>query len=389
MSDRQHMLLSAYKEQFGLSSRQALHYVGAPGRVNVIGEHTDYNQGFVLPMAIEQAVHIVAGRRDDERIHVYSLNFEELAVIDLAELQNISKRPSWLPYVQGILLMLQQAGYDVRGMNMVMHGNVPLGAGLSSSAALSMATLLAASATGAFNVEPTEAARLAQHSENDIVGVQCGIMDQFASRLGRQNAAVLLDCRSLAYELIPIQNEDVRIVITNSNVQRGLVDSEYNIRREQCEEGAQLLGVPSLRDVSLAMFEQNKHRLPSVIQKRCQHVIGENERVLSGAHYLKQGDIVRLGNNMNDSHISLRDLYEVSCPELDVLVDIAQDVPGVYGSRMTGAGFGGCTVTLVQHEALSALQEAIDAVYTKKTGLSAHTYVVTIQDGGAFQREIS
>lgn len=382
MSAAKERLVRSFEERFGADHRP-LYFVGAPGRVNLLGEHTDYNDGFVLPMAIQQEVNIVAAPRDDGRVRIYSLNFEqgvELHIDKLAE----EGGPGWSVYLRGVLLVLQEAGFAPRGMDLTLYGNVPAGAGLSSSAALEVATLLAASAVSGFEVEPTLAARLAQKAENEVVGVNCGIMDQFASRLGRKNAALLLDCRSLEYDLVPIEDPSVRIVIINSNVRRGLVDSAYNDRRRECEEGAKLLGVPALRDVASVEFNAQKERLPEIVRKRSQHVVEENERVLTAVELLKKGDLEGFGQAMWASHASLRDLFEVSCPELDALVEIASEVDGVLGSRMTGAGFGGCTVSLVREAAIADFEQAIRTEYPRRTGLEPDVYVLTLEDAGAF-----
>lgn len=380
-------LVQSFEERFGTKGRP-LYFVGAPGRVNLLGEHTDYNDGFVLPMAIQHEVNIVAAPRDDGRVKIHSLNFDQGAELDIDALAEPGG-PNWSVYLRGVLLVLQEAGFAPRGMDLVLYGDVPAGAGLSSSAALEVATLLAASAVSDFEVEPTLAARLAQKAENEVVGVNCGIMDQFASRLGRKDAALLLDCRSLDYELVPIQDPTVRIVIINSNVRRGLVDSAYNDRRRECEEGARLLGVPALRDVSSEKFTEQRDRLPETVRKRSQHVVEENERVLHAVELLKKGDMVGFGQAMWASHASLRDLFEVSCPELDALVDIASGVEGVLGSRMTGAGFGGCTVSLVREGAVADFEQAIRTEYPRRTGLEPDVYVLALEDAGAFIEQLA
>lgn len=386
MSRMKQQVVRTFHERFG-ANRGPRYYIGAPGRVNLLGEHTDYNDGFVLPMAIQQEVNIVAAPRSDARVHVYSMNFDQEAELHLERLDK-SGGPSWSTYVRGVLWVLQQAGFELCGMDVVLCGDVPAGAGLSSSAALEIATLLTASAVGGFEVEPSQAAKLAQKAENEVVGVNCGIMDQFASRLGRKDAALLLDCRSLEYELVPIEDPTVRVVIVNSNVRRGLVDSEYNQRRMECEQGARLLGVAALRDATSEHFAASQHVLPENVRKRSQHVIEENERVLASVERLKAGDVDAFGEAMWASHASLRDLFEVSCKELDALVEIASGVPGVLGSRMTGAGFGGCTVTLVRSDALEQLEQAIHTEYPKKTGLEPDIYVLPLVDAGAFVQRI-
>lgn len=383
MSQVKTHLIDAFRRAFGSGAGEPIYYVGAPGRVNLLGEHTDYNDGFVLPMAIHHEVNIVAGRRSDDSVHIYSVNFDESETLDLNHLERPAQH-SWANYLRGVLWVLQQAGFRPVGMNLALFGDVPPGAGLSSSAALEVATLLAAEAVGGFSVEPTQAARLAQRAENEVVGVNCGIMDQFASRLGRRDAALLLDCRSLEYEIVPFGDPSVRVVIVNSNVKRGLVDSAYNQRRQECEEGARLLGVKALRDVSAEEFARQAGALPKLVRMRSQHVVEENERVLTAVDRLKAGDLKAFGEAMWASHASLRDLFEVSCPELDTLVEIAGTVEGVLGSRMTGAGFGGCTVTLVRQESLDALTEAFATEYPKRTGLKPDIWVLNLEGAGAF-----
>jgi len=359
--------------------------VRAPGRVNLIGEHTDYNDGFVFPIAIDREIVIAAAPRADRLVRLYALNFDREATFSLDNIQRDAAEP-WSNYVRGVALMLQERGLALPGLDAVITGDVPLGAGLSSSAALEVATACTFQTLAGFDLSGVELARLCQRAENQFVGVNCGIMDQFISRLGRRDQALLIDCRSLEYELVPVAAEGLQVVVANTNKPRGLVDSEYNLRRATCERGVELLqpflpGIRALRDVSVTDFKAHADRLPEEVRRRCAHVVTENDRVLASVAALRAGDLDRFGQLMNESHTSLRDLYEVSCRELDVLVEIAQSVPGVLGSRMTGGGFGGCTVTLAHASALPELQRRIADEYPAATGLTADVYVCRMAEG--------
>lgn len=360
--------------------------VKAPGRVNLIGEHTDYNDGFVLPMAIDREIIMVAGPRDDRQVHIYAVDLDARSSFSLDKIERDPKAP-WSNYIRGVLLLLQERGLPVKGMDVAFSGDVPLGAGLSSSAALEMATGVMATVMGQFHVDMVDLVKIGQAAENNFVGVNCGIMDQFISGLGRKDHALFLDCRSLEYELVPLPPmEDYKIVIANTMVRRGLVDSAYNERRSQCEQGVDilghyLLGITALRDVSPGDFEKYRGHLPAIVSKRCEHVIYENQRVLDSIKALKSGNVREFGLLMGASHRSLRDLYEVSCRELDIMVEAAAAAPGTLGTRMTGAGFGGCTVSLVQAGAVDDFIMAVEDAYTAKTGLEPEFYVCQAEDG--------
>lgn len=359
--------------------------VRAPGRVNLIGEHTDYNEGFVFPVAIDRAVRYAAAPRDDGRVVLRSLNFDARSEFSLSEIRKDEEQP-WSNYVRGVADVLQAAGHTLRGMNAVVEGNVPLGSGLSSSAAMEVGALLAFQAVSGFEVEPVQSALLAQKAENQFVGVNCGIMDQFISRLGVRGHALLIDCRSLSYEAVPVGGDDVRIVVSDSRVKRGLVDSEYNRRRAECERAVTLLnaklpGIRALRDVTPEQLVTHASLLPGETLKRARHVVTEDDRCLRSVAALRAGDLAAFGRLMNESHLSLRDDYEVSCRELDILVEAAQGVPGVLGSRMTGAGFGGCTVSLVQSDAVERFRESVTAAYERAVGRAPEIYVCSAEAG--------
>ncbi|HHV43953.1 MAG TPA: galactokinase [Firmicutes bacterium] len=380
-------LIEAYHQRFGQADE--LFHARGPGRVNLIGEHTDYNDGFVLPIAIDRALNIVGARRPDREVHVYSLDFNRSTRFPLDDIQH-SKRETWSNYIRGVLLYLQEQ-YKLPGMNMVISGNIPRGAGLSSSAGFEVATAMFAEAVAGFSMDPVEMVKLCQRAENEFVGVACGIMDQFISRLGEKDHALFLDCRSLEYELVPMIMDDHAFVVVNSGVKRGLVDSEYNRRRAECEEGVEVLrtvlpGIQKLRDVSVEDFEKHRDLLSPTVAKRCEHVVKENQRVLDTVEAFKNNDLAKAGQLMNESHASLRDLYEVSCRELDILTEIALDTDGVLGSRMTGAGFGGCTITLVAREQVEELCSRIEREYPARTQLEPEIYIVTAADGASSRK---
>jgi galactokinase len=373
-------IYDASKRQFG---RTPDLIVSAPGRVNLIGEHTDYNDGFVLPMAIDRKIRVGGSLRDDEIVRLYSLNFQEMSQFSVISLRKTGK---WTDYVQGVIDEFLKAGEHVKGFDAVLYGDVPLGSGLSSSAAMEVATAFFLAQLNDTNLSPEEMAKLCQRAENRFVGMNCGIMDQFISRLGQEGHALYLDCRDLHYEQIPFKLDGYTIVICNSHVKRHLVNSAYNERRAQCEEGVRLLQpklgqITALRDVSSDQLDTYKALLPPIVYRRCKHVITENERVMNAVLVLKRGDIPRFGELLNQSHESLRHDYEVSCPELNYLVEIARQVNGTIGSRMTGAGFGGCTVSIVQESALEEFKMTILEEYAKRTGITAEIYVSKAEDG--------
>ena len=360
--------------------------VRAPGRVNLIGEHTDYNLGLVLPAAIDREIWIAFEPWNRPAVELTSTEFNETRSFDF---EGLSPEPgrsvTWIDYVAATAWAMREAGLPLRGFRGVMDSTIPIGSGLSSSAALEMASSWALAAPEAPRPGPIEMAGIAQRAENAYVGVNCGIMDQFASAAGRAGHALLIDCRLNEFTATPIR-AGLSIVVCDTGSPRRLDASAYNTRRSECELGFRLVaarepGVESLRDVDEAMLERNRSRLPDVVAPRCEHVVKEDARVMAAVDALRDGDLESVGRLFAASHASLRDLYEVSSPELDAMVEIATAVPGVVASRMTGAGFGGCTVNLVRHGAEEALRERILAEYPKRTGLTARVFVASAVDG--------
>ena len=369
-------VVAAFTREFG---QDAAIVVAAPGRVNLIGEHTDYNDGFVLPAAIDRHIVIAARPRADRIVRLYAADMGEVAQFSLDDIQPDTGR-RWSNYERGVAWALQGAGYTLQGMDAVVGGDVPVASGLSSSAAIEVATAFTFQTLSDLDLDGVQRALLCQKAENEFVGMRCGIMDQYIISLGRRDHALLIDCRSLEYKLVPVP-AGVSLVICDTQKRRGLVDSEYNTRRNECEAGARALGVRALRDVSVETFEARQEELPAVMRKRCRHVVTENQRVMDAVDALGVGDLERFGALMNASHVSLRDDYEVSCAELDAMVEAARRQPGVLGARMTGAGFGGCTVNLVQDEAAEAFQNNVAREYTQATGLEPRIYVCAAEDG--------
>ena len=373
-------IATTYQQKFGQAPELL---VSAPGRVNLIGEHTDYNDGFVLPVAIDKKIIIGGSRRADDVVRLYSLNFGEFQEFSISSL---IKQNTWSDYVKGVVSELLQDGHHLRGFNAVLEGNVPRASGLSSSAAIEVASAFFMAQMFQLSMSGEEMAKLCQRAENRFVGVNCGIMDQFISRLGKLGHALLIDCRDLRYQLVPFEVEGCSIVMCNSNVKRQLVDSAYNERRSQCEEGVRLLkaklpAIAALRDVTSAQLHGHAALLPPLTFQRCRHVVTENERVTQAVEALNANNIVRFGELLNQSHESLRDDYQVSCKELDMLVELARSVNGTIGSRMTGAGFGGCTVSLVKDSAVETFRQVIVEKYKERTGITADVYISKAEDG--------
>ena len=356
----------------------------APGRVNLIGEHTDYNEGFVMPVAIDYSTWVAAGPRMDRVLSVYSENFSEGREFPLDD-GGPQRRNDWSDYVRGVAITLERAGHRLRGTNLLIRGVVPIGAGLSSSAALEIATTLALLGVSRINLDRTEIARLGQRSENEFVGALCGIMDQFIACFGMAGHAVVLDCRSLEYRLAPLP-PGVRLVVGNTMVHHAIAGGEYNRRRAECQDGVRHLTralphIQSLRDVTLDELNRHGSDLPDAIFRRCRHVITENARVQQAAAALSDGDLGRFGRLMGESHASLRDDYQVSCVELDTMVAIAQEQPGVYGSRMTGGGFGGCTIHLVREDNVEGFCATVSRRYHEATGREPVIHVTNAAGG--------
>jgi galactokinase len=357
----------------------------APGRVNLIGEHTDYNGGFVLPMAIDRETVVAAAPRADTRVRVHSLNLDETAEFDLAQ-PGAARRGLWLDYLEGVAQALIGRGLRLGGADLMLLSDVPQGAGLSSSAALEVATGLALASVSGHEPDRVMLALAGQEAEHTYVGTMSGIMDQFIAALARAGHALLIDCRTLAATHIPLDTTDVAVVICDSRVKHELSSSEYNTRRAECERGVELLqaalpGITQLRDVSVADFAQHEARVPEPIRRRCRHVVTENERTLRAADALQRGDLAEMGQLMNRSHESLRDDFEVSCRELDLLTEIAWGCAGVLGARMTGGGFGGSTVDLVRRAALADFQQTVSVEYEKRTNIAPNIYVSDAGDG--------
>jgi galactokinase len=362
----------------------------APGRVNLIGEHTDYNDGFVMPAAIGFYTWVAIAPRDDRKVVARSDNVSEEVEFDMDE-DDPRARNHWSDYVRGVAVVLNQAGHRLRGANMLILGEVPIGAGLSSSAAIEVATGYALLENSGLPVDRAELAKLCQLAENQFVGTRCGIMDQFISCFGQAGKALMLDCRSLDHRLLPLP-EGVRMAICNTKVRHELASGEYNARRADCEAGVRHLAkslphVRALRDVGLEELERYGGDLPETIYKRCRHVITENARVLEAAAALDGGDLPAFSRLMDESHRSLRDDYEVSCEELDLMVKLSAKIEGVYGARMTGGGFGGCTISLVEVGRVAQFKLAVTRGYEQVTGVSPDIYVCTAEDGAERLRD--
>jgi len=358
------------------------HIIQAPGRVNLIGEHTDYNDGFVLPCAINYQTVVAAAKREDNRVRVVSVDYGN-AVDEFDITQEITFQPDkmWANYIRGVVKCLLARGYQFTGADISVSGNVPQGAGLSSSAALEV--VIGQTFKILFNLEISqeEIALNAQQAENEFVGCNCGIMDQMISAKGRENHAMLLDCRSLETEAVSMP-EDIAVVIINSNKKRGLVDSEYNTRRDQCEEAARIFGVKALRDVTIEQFNEKVSELDGIVAKRARHVITENNRTVEAAQALRAHDLKRMGELMAESHASMRDDFEITVKEIDILVEMVKEIIGDQGGvRMTGGGFGGCIVALVPPALVDDVKATVEANYQAATGLKASIYVCKAQNG--------
>lgn len=352
--------------------------------MNLIGEHTDYNDGFVMPAALNFSTWVDVSPLEQNRLQVFSENFNEEVEVDLAD-QNLAARGHWSDYPIGVAVTLKRAGYRVGGAHLHIRGDVPIGSGLSSSAAIEVATACALTANSDLKIDARELALLCQRAENEFVGARVGIMDQFVSLFGQAQHTLLLDCRSLEYKLLPLP-DNVRLIICNTMVKHELASSAYNERRAQCEEGVRVLAqvyphVRALRDVTSEQLEAHRGELPEVIYRRCRHVVTENARVLEAGEALESDDLKRFGRLMAASHVSLRDDYEVSSDELDLMVELAQQIDGVYGARMTGGGFGGSTVNLVREEKADEFRARVAEGYDRVTGLKPEIYVCSAGNG--------
>ena len=373
-------IVERFKDRFGATPR----LYRAPGRVNLIGEHTDYNDGFAMPAAIEFYCWVAISPRQDRILSIYSEEFSSATETDLSSAA-VQPTKSWSDYPIGVALQLEKAGFRLRGANLLVESEVPMGAGLSSSAAIEVATALALAEQSGASPDRVQLARLCQKAENEFVGARVGIMDQFISLHGQKDHALLLDCRALTFECLAIP-DSVKLVISNTMVKHELASGEYNRRRADCEEAVRRLsavlpGIRALRDVSPEQLEQHRGTLLEVTYKRALHIVSENARVLDAAEALRVGDIERFGKRMAESHRSLRDLYEVSCRELDLMVDLAYQQKGVHGARMTGGGFGGATINLVDARHAGEFKEKMAKAYQKETGLVPQIYICKPAEG--------
>lgn len=378
-------LWSIYQNQFADTGLKKGAF-SAPGRVNLIGEHTDYNEGFVLPMAINKGIFMLGQLRKDRMVKVYSIDYDHLLTFQLEEL-TFDQENIWVNYIKGIIEQYRKSGYDLTGVNIVFTGNIPQGAGLSSSAALEVVTAYLLASLHEIKMSAVEMALLCQRAEREFVGVNCGIMDQYIAVMGQADHALIIDCRSNQAQPVPLDDQGYSIVICNSKVKRELVDSAYNQRRNECVQAVtyfqQKLKEPvkALRDVNLVELQAAAADLTEQVFRRCRHVITENERVLQAVAALRANDFPEFGQLMIASHLSLRDDYEVSCRELDCLVELALEKKGVLGARMTGAGFGGCTVNLLKENRVEAFAKQIKAEYQEKTGLVPEIYCSAPSNG--------
>ena len=357
----------------------------SPGRINIIGEHTDYNYGFVLPAAIDKSITVAVEKRSDQQVCLYASASGSKYECHFDEIRPVG---DWPDYVLGVVQQLRELGFALGGFTLVLDGNVPIGAGLSSSAAVECAVLFALDHLFGCNLDRFRMAGIAQAAEHAFAGVQCGIMDQFASLFGKKDHAIRLDCESMQYEYIPLQMEGLKIVLLNTNVSHSLASSEYNVRRQQCEQGVQWIRkqyptVRSLRDATGEMLQNCVLHRDTVIYKRCRYVLEENQRLLSACTDLQNGNMAALGEKMFRSHVGLSREYEVSCRELDLLVNWVATDPAVLGARMMGGGFGGCTINLVQEQEIDRLVTSLGEKYYAATGLQLSAYTVSIENGTA------
>ncbi|MEZ9174831.1 galactokinase [Vibrio kanaloae] len=381
MSDLIQNVKASFEQVLGY---QATYIVQAPGRVNLIGEHTDYNDGFVLPCAINYQTVVAAAKRDDNMVRVVSVDYDNAVdEFDITQEITFQQDKMWANYIRGVVKCLIGRGYEFKGADISVAGNVPQGAGLSSSAALEVVIGQTFKVLYNLEISQAEVALNGQQAENEFVGCNCGIMDQMISAEGLANHAMLLDCRSLETQAVSMP-EDMAVVIINSNKKRGLVDSEYNTRREQCEEAARLFGVPALRDVTIEQFKAKESELDEMVAKRARHVITENDRTVEAAQALRTHDMKRIGELMAESHASMRDDFEITVKEIDTLVDMVKEVIGDQGGvRMTGGGFGGCIVALVPPALVDEIKTTVEQKYQAATGLKESIYVCQAKDGAS------
>lgn len=380
--DRLQNLKIAFRNLFG-ENKSAI-AVRSPGRVNLIGEHTDYNEGFVLPAAVDKAVLFVVAPRTDSQCRFFAADLNDSFSTDISQLRQSDK--GWPNYLLGVISELRKDGLTVPGCDLVFGGDVPIGAGMSSSAALECGFAHAVNELFGFGLRKLDLARLGQRAENNFVGVKCGIMDQIANMFGRDRKVLKIDCRSLEIEYFPFERNDLSIVLCETDSKRSLVSSEYNIRRQQCEAGVNILRrhakeIRSLRDVNAEMLREHRSEMEAIIFQRCAYIVEENARVLGACADLQRNDIRSFGQKMYQSHSGLRDGYQVSSPDLDFLVDAAGSISGVLGARMMGAGFGGCTINVVEQEKVESFIDAIQNRTRERSGKASNVYVTHIQSG--------
>jgi galactokinase len=371
-----------FEEQYG--SLPAI-IVRSPGRVNIIGEHTDYNEGFVLPAAIDKAAYVGMSIREDNKIQLYAADLNEIFSTDINNLKPVGD-VSWPNYIVGAAAQLAKKDLIKKGFNAVLASDVPIGAGLSSSAAVESATIFALNELLQSNISKTEIIKMAQMTEHEFAGVRCGIMDMFASVMGKKGHVIKLDCKTLEYEYVPFQLDGIKILLLNTNVKHSLASSEYNTRRKECEQGVAWVKehepqVNSLRDVTKEMLDKYVQAKDAIVYKRCLFVVEEIERLKTGCEDLQQGNLAALGKKMFATHTGLSKQYEVSCKELDLLIEYVENDSAVIGARMMGGGFGGCTINLVKESEIERLVAAIKPVYEKATGLPLTYYVASIENG--------
>jgi galactokinase len=369
-----------FNEQFGTHDL----IVRSPGRINLIGEHTDYNMGFVLPAAIDKAIYMAISKRNDQQVHLYAADLSESYETELKGLKKSGKQ--WPDYILGVVDELEKAGYHLEGFNAVVMGDVPLGAGLSSSAAVECVTAFALNTLFGLGIDKKSMVQFSQKAENDFVGMKCGIMDQFASMFGKKEQVIRLDCRSLEYAYMPFETTDISIVLFDTGVKHSLASSEYNLRREECEEGVRIIqqkypAVKSLRDADSKMVEECLSQGNETVYKRCRFMVEEIQRVQDACNDLVKHDLISFGKKMYDTHDGLSKMYEVSCAEADGLVDLVRNNNAVLGARMMGGGFGGCTINIIRKGAEKELAEAVAAQYQEQFNRELKTYLVAIDDG--------
>lgn len=377
-------LIRRFNELYGEGKEQVRIFY-APGRVNLIGEHTDYNGGYVFPCALSFGTYAAARKRNDNVIKFASTNFDLKAEISV-DACFYDRAHDWANYPKGVIKCFQELGFDIGGFEVLYDGSIPNGAGLSSSASIELATSVVLKGLFGCDIDMIDMVKLSQRAENNFIGVKCGIMDQFSIGMGKKDSAVLLNCKTLQYKYVPVKIDGCKLIISNTNKRRGLADSKYNERRAQCEQAVrdlnEKLNITCLGDIDIKTFEGNKHLIKdSIDAKRAEHVVYENERVLEAVRKLNAGDLAGFGRLMDESHRSLRDLYEVTGKELDTLVEEAWSIKGTIGSRMTGAGFGGCTVSIVRDDAVEEFKKVVGENYNKRTGLTADFYLAEIGDG--------